>query len=57
MPDRLREARATLDRLAPEAGREPATLTISVHGHPADRDLIERLLDADVTRMAAPVLR
>jgi probable F420-dependent oxidoreductase len=51
MPDRLREARATLDRLATEAGRDPATLTISVHGHPADRDLVKRLLDAGATRV------
>ncbi|HEY7037218.1 MAG TPA: LLM class F420-dependent oxidoreductase [Methylomirabilota bacterium] len=51
MPDRLRERRATLDRLAEEAGRDPATITISVHGHPPDRDLIERLLDAGATRV------
>ena len=51
MPDWLREARATLDRLAMEAGRDPATITISVHGHPVDRDLAERLLDAGATRV------
>ena len=39
-PDQLREKRATLDRLAKEAGRDPAAITISVHGQPADRDLI-----------------
>ena len=50
-PDELRQARATLDRLAKEAGRDPATLTISVHGQPADRDLIKRLVDAGATRV------
>jgi probable F420-dependent oxidoreductase len=51
MPDQLREKRATLDRLAKEAGRDPAAITISVHGQPADRDLIKRLLDAGATRV------
>ena len=50
-PDELRESRATLDRLAKEAGRDPAAITISVHGQPADRDLIRRLLDAGATRV------
>jgi alkanesulfonate monooxygenase SsuD/methylene tetrahydromethanopterin reductase-like flavin-dependent oxidoreductase (luciferase family) len=50
-PDQLRTKRATLDRLAREAGRDPATITISVHGQPADRDLIERLHDAGATRV------
>jgi len=50
-PDQLREKRATLDRLAKEAGRDPAALTISVHGQPADRDLLERLHDAGATRV------
>ena len=50
-PDQLREKRATLDRLAREAGRDPASLTISVHGQPADRNLIERLHEAGATRV------
>ena len=50
-PDQLRESRATLDRLAKENGRDPAALTISVHGQPADRDLVRRLLDAGATRV------
>jgi probable F420-dependent oxidoreductase len=50
-PEQLRESRATLDRLAKAAGRDPAALTISVHGQPADRDLITRLLDAGATRV------
>ena len=50
-PDQLREKRATLDRLAREAGRDPGSLTISVHGQPADRNLIERLHEAGATRV------
>jgi probable F420-dependent oxidoreductase len=50
-PDELRQSRATLDRLAREAGRDPSSITISVHGQPADRDLIHRLLDAGANRV------
>jgi probable F420-dependent oxidoreductase len=50
-PDQLRESRATLDRLAKDAGRDPNAITISVHGQPADRDLLRRLLDAGATRV------
>jgi len=50
-PDRLRVSRATLDRLAKDAGRDPGKITISVYGQPADRDLIKRLLDAGATRV------
>jgi probable F420-dependent oxidoreductase len=50
-PDELRESRATLDRLAKDAGRDPAAISISVHGQPADRDLIRRLLDAGANRV------
>ena len=50
-PDQLRESRATLDRLAKEAGRDPSAITISVHGQPADGDLIKRFHDAGATRV------
>jgi probable F420-dependent oxidoreductase len=50
-PDELRQSRATLDKLAKEAGRDPAAITISVHGQPADRDLIRRLLEAGANRV------
>jgi probable F420-dependent oxidoreductase len=50
-PEKLRESRATLDRLAKDAGRDPATLTISVYGQPADRDLIHHFHDAGATRV------
>jgi len=50
-PDQLRASRATLDRLAKQAGRDPSAITISVHRQPADRDLIGRLLDAGASRV------
>jgi len=50
-PEQLRERRATIDRLAKDAGRNPAAISISVYGQPADRDLIKRLLDAGATRV------
>lgn len=50
-PAQLREGRATLDRLAREAGRDPASLTISVYGQPADRDLVARLHEAGANRV------
>jgi len=50
-PDQLRESRATLDRLAKDAGRDPSAITITVHGQPADRDLIRRLHDAGADRV------
>ena len=50
-PEQLRERRTTLDRLAQDAGRDPATITISVHGQPADRDLVKRLHDAGASRV------
>jgi probable F420-dependent oxidoreductase len=50
-PEKLRESRATLDRLAKDAGRDPAALTISVYGQPADRDLIHRLHEAGANRV------
>jgi probable F420-dependent oxidoreductase len=50
-PDVVREGRATLDRLAREAGRDPTSITVSVHGQPADRDLVRRHLDAGATRV------
>jgi len=50
-PEKLRESRATLDRLAKDAGRDPSAITISVYGQPADRDLIHRFHDAGATRV------
>jgi hypothetical protein len=50
-PAEVRESRATLDRLAKDAGRDPSKLTISVFGQPPDRDLIRRYLDAGADRV------
>jgi probable F420-dependent oxidoreductase len=50
-PEQLRESRTTLDRLARDAGRDPSKITISVHGQPADRDLLRHLRDAGATRV------
>jgi probable F420-dependent oxidoreductase len=50
-PERVRESRATLDRLAKEAGRDPSAISISVLGQTADRDLIRRLHEAGATRV------
>jgi probable F420-dependent oxidoreductase len=50
-PEQLRESRLTLDRLAKDAGRDPSSITISVHGQPADRDLIRRFHDVGATRV------
>src|SRR5712692_820003 len=50
-PERVRESRATLDRLAKEAGRDPSAISISVLGQAADRDLIGRLHAAGATRV------
>ncbi len=50
-PEKLRECRATLDRLANDAGRDPSKITISVYGQPADRDLIKRFHDAGANRV------
>src|SRR3989475_2818170 len=50
-PEKLRESPATLNRLAKQAGRDPAKITISAFGQPADRDLVRRFLDAGATRV------
>src|SRR5437667_12802500 len=50
-PGKLRESRTTLDRLAKGAGRDPSKITISVHGQPADLDLLRRLHDAGAKRV------
>jgi probable F420-dependent oxidoreductase len=50
-PERVRGSRATLNALAKDAGRDPTAISISVHGQSADRELIERLLDAGANRV------
>jgi len=50
-PEELRASPAPTAGMATDAGRDPSKITISVHGQPADRDLIRRLLDAGATRV------
>ena len=50
-PAQIEESRAMLDRLAAEAGRAPESITISVYGQPADRDLIKAFHDAGANRV------
>jgi probable F420-dependent oxidoreductase len=50
-PDEVRAGRTTLDALAKDAGRDPKSITISVHGQTADQDLIKRMVDAGATRV------
>jgi probable F420-dependent oxidoreductase len=50
-PEKLAESRKTLDRIAKEAGRDPSSITISVYGQPADRDLIKRFHDVGANRV------
>ncbi len=47
----LEESRKILDTLAAEKGRDPASLTITVSGQPADRNHIQSLLDAGADRV------
>ena len=50
-PEDIKNSRAILDTLAAEMGRDPASLTISVYGQPADYDLANRLLEAGANRV------
>ena len=50
-PDVVRAGRAELDRLAREAGRDPASITITAHGQPADRDLVRWQFEAGASRV------
>ena len=50
-PAKIEESRKILDTLAAEAGRDPASLTISVYGQEADRDLVQSFLNAGADRV------
>ena len=50
-PEEIKTARATLTRLAEEAGRDPASVDITIHGQPADRDLMRRFEEAGADRV------
>jgi len=50
-PEEVKTSRATLDGLARQAGRAPSSLSITVFGQPADRDLVRRYRDAGADRV------
>lgn len=50
-PDDLADARKTLDRLATDAGRDPKSITISVYGQEATRDVVQAHLAAGADRV------
>ena len=50
-PEKCGRGRAELDRLAGEAGRDPASIEISAFHQPADPDVFRRLEDAGVDRV------
>ena len=45
-PDQMVESRQELNRLATAAGREPASINITVYGQPQDRSVVQALLNA-----------
>ncbi len=50
-PEDISAGRRTLNELATAAGRDPASIIISVFGQPADRDLVTGLFDAGADRV------
>ena len=50
-PAQVEESRRMLDSLCGEFGRDPASVTISVYGQAADRDLARSFLDAGASRV------
>jgi len=50
-PAEVEMSRNKLGAMAKQAGRDPAKITISAFGQPADRDLVRRFLDARATRV------
>jgi len=50
-PAEVETSRNKLAAMAKQAGRDPAKITISAFGQPADRDLVRRFLDAGATRV------
>jgi probable F420-dependent oxidoreductase len=50
-PEEVAASRATLDKLAKEAGRNPSSITISAFGQPPDRELVRRFHDAGAERV------
>ena len=54
-PEDIRSARATLNELSKAAGRDPASIEISVVDVPVDREVIDRFAEAGADRVIVPV--
>ena len=50
-PEDISAGRQKLNDLAAEAGRDPGSISISVFGQPADRELVSGLFDAGADRV------
>ncbi len=50
-PAELEDSRKRLDAMAEEAGRDPKSITISVYGQPADREVVQSYLNAGADRV------
>ena len=50
-PDDVSAGRQTLNELATEAGRDPASISVSIFGQPADSSLVGELFDAGADRV------
>ena len=50
-PEDISAGRQKMNDLASEAGRDPASINISVFGQPADRDLVSSLFEAGADRV------
>lgn len=49
-PEQLKAGRATLDKLALAAGRDPTSIEISIFGQPPDSDLMKKFQEAGADR-------
>ena len=54
-PEQIHEGRVELNRLADIAGRDPASIEVSVMGVPEDREMIQRFDDAGADRIILPL--
>ena len=54
-PEQVTKGRAIIDELAEAAGRDPASIQVSVFGQPADRGLIKRFEEAGASRVMVRV--
>ena len=50
-PAEVEDSRKRLDAMAEEVGRDPKSITISVYGLPADRDVVQSYLNAGADRV------